>query len=58
MPWLLNRASWDTFAAMGQVRQFAAAGLDAAVRRGRRRGGLVIGRRLRRHPDHGRRLTA
>ena len=33
---LLNRAVWDTFAAMGQVRQFVAAGLDAAAaRRGR-----------------------
>jgi SRSO17 transposase len=40
---LLNRAAWDTFAAMSQVRQFAAAGLDAAARRGGRRGGLVIG---------------
>ena len=35
---LLNRAAWDTFAAMGQVRQFVAAGLDAAAaRRGRTR---------------------
>jgi SRSO17 transposase len=40
---LLNRAAWDTFAAMSQVRRFAAAGLDAAARRHRRRGGLVIG---------------
>ena len=40
---LLNRASWDTFAAMSQVRRFAAAGLEEAARRGRRRGGLVIG---------------
>jgi len=40
---LLNRAAWDTFAAMSQVRRFAAAGLDAAARRGGRRGGLVIG---------------
>ena len=40
---LLNRASWDTLAAMSQVRRFAAAGLEEAVRRGRRRGGLVIG---------------
>jgi SRSO17 transposase len=38
---LLNRASWDTLAAMGEVRRFAAAGLAEAVRRGRR-GGLVI----------------
>jgi hypothetical protein len=40
---LLNHASWDTFAAMSVVRRFAAAGLEAAARRGRRRGGLVIG---------------
>jgi SRSO17 transposase len=40
---LLNRASWDTLAAMGVVRRFAAAGLEEAVRCGRRRGGLVIG---------------
>jgi SRSO17 transposase len=51
---LLNRASWDTFAAMGVVRRFAVAGLDEAGRRfavagldgaGRRsrRRGLVIG---------------
>ena len=40
---LLNRASWDTLAAMSKVRRFAAAGLEEAVRRGRRRGGLVIG---------------
>ncbi len=40
---LLNRACWDTFAAMGVVRRFAVAGLDeAAWRRGRRRG-LVVG---------------
>jgi SRSO17 transposase len=38
---LLNRASWDTLAAMGEVRRFAAAGLAQAARRGRR-GGLVI----------------
>ena len=30
---LLNRASWDTFAAMSEVRRFAAAGLDEAARR-------------------------
>jgi hypothetical protein len=36
---LLNRASWETFAAMGVVRQFAVAGLDEAARRR----GLVIG---------------
>ena len=40
---LLNHASWDTFAAMGVVRRFAVAGLEDAARRGRRRGGLVIG---------------
>jgi hypothetical protein len=39
---LLNRASWDTLAAMREVRRFAAAGLEAAVRRGRRRAGLVV----------------
>jgi SRSO17 transposase len=39
---LLNRASWDTLAAMSEVRRFAAAGLAEAARRGRRRGGLVI----------------
>jgi SRSO17 transposase len=38
---LLNRASRDTLAAMGEVRRFAAAGLAEAARRGRR-GGLVI----------------
>jgi hypothetical protein len=30
---LLNRAVWDTFAAMGVVRRFAVAGLDKAARR-------------------------
>ena len=40
---LLNRASWDTFAAMGVVRRFAVAGLDEAARQPGRRGGLVIG---------------
>jgi SRSO17 transposase len=40
---LLNRASWDTFAAMGVVRRFAVTGLDEAARRSGRRGGLVIG---------------
>jgi hypothetical protein len=40
---LLNRASWDTLAAMSEVRRFAAAGLAEAARRSRRRGGLVIG---------------
>ena len=32
---LLNRSSWDELAVMSQVRKHAAAGLDAAVRRGR-----------------------
>jgi SRSO17 transposase len=40
---LLNRASWDTLAAMSEVRRFAVAGLTEAARCGRRRGGLVIG---------------
>ena len=40
---LLNRASWDTFAAMSQVRRFAVAGLEEAARQSGRRGGLVIG---------------
>jgi SRSO17 transposase len=39
---LLNRASRDTLAVMSEVRRFAAAGLEEAARRGRRRGGLVI----------------
>lgn len=34
---LLSRASWDEAAAMSQVRMYAAAGLDAAARRSRRR---------------------
>jgi SRSO17 transposase len=34
---LLNRACWDELAAMSQVRKYAAAGLDAAARRSRRR---------------------
>jgi SRSO17 transposase len=34
---LLNRASWDEEAAMSQVRRYAAAGLDAAARRSRRK---------------------
>jgi SRSO17 transposase len=38
---LLNHASWDTSAAMAVVRRFAVAGLEAAARRGRQ-GGLVI----------------
>jgi hypothetical protein len=40
---LLNHASWDTSAAMSVVRRFAAAGLEEAARRNRRRRGLVIG---------------
>ena len=40
---LLNRAAWDTFAAMSQVHRFVAADLDAAARRNRRRGRMVIG---------------
>ena len=40
---LLNHASWDTSAAMSVVRRFAATGLEEAARRGRRRGGMVIG---------------
>ena len=40
---LLNRAAWDTFAAMGVVRRFAVAGLDEAARRSGRRAGLRIG---------------
>ena len=39
---LLNRASWDAAAAMSEVCRFAAAGLEAAARRSRRCGGLVI----------------
>jgi SRSO17 transposase len=39
---LLNRAAWDTFAAMGVVRRFAVAGLDQAARGARRRG-LAVG---------------
>jgi SRSO17 transposase len=39
---LLNRARWDTVAAMSQVRLFVVGGLCAAARRGRRRG-LVVG---------------
>jgi len=40
---LLNRACWDTVAAMGVVRRFAVAGLDEAARRSGNRRGLVIG---------------
>jgi hypothetical protein len=38
---LLNRAAWDTFAAMGVVRRFAVAGLDEAARRPGRGGGVA-----------------
>ena len=34
---LLNRASWDERTAMSQVRKYAAAGLEDAARRSRRR---------------------
>ena len=40
---LLNRAVWDTAAAMAVVRRFAVAGLGQAARCPGRRGGLVIG---------------
>jgi DDE superfamily endonuclease len=40
---LLNRAAWDTFAAMGAVRRFAVAGLDEAARRSGRGRGLRVG---------------
>jgi hypothetical protein len=40
---LLDRAVWDTFAAMSVVRGFAVAGLDEAARRSGRRGGLAVG---------------
>jgi SRSO17 transposase len=40
---LLNRAVWDTFAAMGVVRRFAVAGLDEAARRLGRRRWLIVG---------------
>ncbi len=39
---LLNRAVWDTSAAMAVVRRFAVAGLDEAARRSGRRGGLAV----------------
>jgi SRSO17 transposase len=39
---LLNRAVWDTFAAMSVVRRFAVTGLDEAARRAGRRG-LAVG---------------
>jgi SRSO17 transposase len=40
---LLNRAVWDTAAAMGVVRRFAVAGLDEAFFRSGRRRGLAVG---------------
>jgi SRSO17 transposase len=40
---LLNRAAWDTFAAMGVVCRFAVAGLEEAARGPGRRGGLRVG---------------
>jgi len=40
---LLNRAAWETFAAMSVVRRFAVAGLEEAARRSGRQDGLVIG---------------
>jgi len=40
---LLNRAVWDTFAAMGVVRRFAVAGLDEAARRQGRGRRLTVG---------------
>jgi SRSO17 transposase len=40
---LLNRASWDALAAMSEVRRFAAAGLEEAARRGRRKDRMTVG---------------
>jgi SRSO17 transposase len=40
---LLNRACWDTFAAMAVVSRFVVAGLDEAARRAGRRRGLAVG---------------
>jgi SRSO17 transposase len=40
---LLNRAVWDTWAAMGVVRRFAVAGLGEAARKTGRRRGLAVG---------------
>jgi len=40
---LLNRAVWDTAAAMRVVCRFAVAGLDEAARRAGRRRGLAVG---------------
>ena len=40
---LLNRAAWDTFAAMGVVRRFVVSGLDEAAQGPGRRGAWRIG---------------
>jgi len=40
---LLNRAVWDTWAAMGVLRRLAVAGLDKAARKTGRRRGLTVG---------------
>jgi hypothetical protein len=40
---LLNRAVWDSAAAIGVVRRFAVEGLDEAARRAGRRRGLAVG---------------
>jgi hypothetical protein len=40
---LLNRAVWDSFAAMGVVRRFPVAGLDEAARKTGRRRDLAVG---------------
>ena len=40
---LLNRAAWAALAAMSEVRRFAAAGLEEAARRGRRKAGMTVG---------------
>jgi SRSO17 transposase len=40
---LLNRAAWDEPAAVSEIRLFAAAGLDTAAQRGRRKTGMTVG---------------
>jgi SRSO17 transposase len=40
---LLNRAAWDELAAMSEVRKFAAAGLEEAARRNRRKAAMTVG---------------
>jgi hypothetical protein len=40
---LLNRAVWDSAAAIGVVRRFAVEGLDEAARKAGRRRGLAVG---------------